>query len=151
MEGQGTHGNLELHLSIDGQECEGRLPSIDRPNLLLHSKPVVVVHPGQATTSAFRTNQLQHLKDSLGVRPLRSIDSMERELIPLEICQRKFLTREPTGVLIQGIHPQLKLIQTITVTTSFMLGTLTKQIQLNLLEHAITLMLGTIVHREDLR
>ena len=70
MEGQGTHGNLELHLSNDGQECEGRLPSIDRPNLVLHSKPVVAVHPRQAATFAFRTNQLQHLKDSLGVRPL---------------------------------------------------------------------------------
>ena len=67
MEGKGTHGNLELHLPIDGQECEGQLPSIDKPSLVLHSKPVVAVHPGQATTSTFRTNQLQHLKDSLGV------------------------------------------------------------------------------------
>ena len=55
-----------------------------------------------------------------------SLDLMERELAPLEICQRKFLTGESTGVLIQGILPQLKLIQTITATTSFMLKTLTK-------------------------
>ena len=75
---------------------------------------------------------------------------MERELVPLEICQRKFLTGESTGILIQGIQPQLKLIQTITATASFTLGTLTKQTQLNLLEHAITLMTGTIVHKENL-
>lgn len=29
-----------------------------------------------------------------------SLDLMERELVPLEICQRKFLTRELTGILI---------------------------------------------------
>ena len=47
---------------------------------------------------------------------------MERELVPLEICQRKFLTGESTGILIQGIQPQLKLIQTITATASFALN-----------------------------
>ncbi|KAK7840428.1 hypothetical protein CFP56_016726 [Quercus suber] len=76
---------------------------------------------------------------------------MERELVPLEICQRKFLTGEATGVLIQGTLPQLKLIQTITATASFTLGTMTKQTQLSLLEHSITLMLGTHVLKEDLR
>ena len=76
---------------------------------------------------------------------------MEREIVPPEICQRKFLTRESTGILIQGILPQLKLIQTLVATTSFTIGTLTKQTQLNLLEYAITLMLGTHVDRENLR
>ena len=79
-----------------------------------------------------------------------SLDLMERELAPLEVCQRKFLIEESIGVLIQGILPQLKLIQTITATTSFTLRTLTKQTQLSLLEHAITLMRGIQVHKEDL-
>ena len=79
-----------------------------------------------------------------------SLDLMEREIMPLEICQRKFLTRESTGVLIQGILPQLKLIQTMVATASFTIGTLTKQTQLNLLEHAITLMSGTHVDKENL-
>ena len=34
-----------------------------------------------------------------------SLDLMERELVPLEICQRKYLTEEATGVLIQGTLP----------------------------------------------
>ncbi|KAM3709127.1 hypothetical protein ACJW31_02G149400 [Castanea mollissima] len=80
-----------------------------------------------------------------------SLDLMERELVLLGICQRGFLTGESIGVPIQGIHPQLKLIQTIIAISSFTLETLTKQTQLNLMEHAITLMLGTIMHREDLR
>ncbi|KAK9993145.1 hypothetical protein SO802_022848 [Lithocarpus litseifolius] len=81
MDGQGTHGSLELHLPIDGQECEGRLSSIDRPGLVLHSKPMVAVHPGQATTFASRTDELQHFKDSLGVRPLRSIVGLDGERV----------------------------------------------------------------------
>ena len=58
MDRQGTHGSLELHLPIDGQEYEGRLPSIDRPGLVLHSKPVVAIHPGQASTFAPRIDEL---------------------------------------------------------------------------------------------
>lgn len=79
-----------------------------------------------------------------------SLNLMEKELGPLEICQRRFLIGESAGVLIQGIHPQLKLIQTITATLSFTLEALTKQTQMNLKEHAITLMPRTIVHRKDL-
>ena len=99
--------------------------------------------PGQTSSNTSKTLLESDLSEA-------SLDLMERELVPLEICQRKFLTGESTGILIQGIQPQLKLIQTITATASFTLGTLTKQTQLNLLEHAITLMTGTIVHKENL-
>ena len=56
-----------------------------------------------------------------------SLDLIEKELVPVEICQRKFLIGETTGVLIQGVLPQLKLIQTLTFVESFTLGTIMKQ------------------------
>ena len=80
-----------------------------------------------------------------------SLDLLERELGPVEICLRKFLMGETTRVLIQGTLPQLKLIQTLSFTESFTLGTVTRQMQLQLLEHAITLAQNPVMPKEELR
>ena len=77
------------------------------------------------------------------------LDLLERELAPVKICQR--LMDETMEVLIQGILPQLKLIQTLSFTKSFTLGIVTRQTQLQLLEHATTLAQNPMMSKEDLR
>ena len=112
---------------------------------------MVAVHSGPSASAASGANDL-NISSILLESDLfeASLYLMERELVPLEICQRKYLTREATGVLIQGTLPQLKLIQTIMAKASFTLRSLTKQTQLNLLEHSMTLLTGTHVLKEDL-
>lgn len=68
--------------------------TLDRPPLL----PL-----GQRTSTTSGDCLQSYLSEIL-------LDFLERELALMEICQRKFLTDETTGVLIQGILPQLKLI-----------------------------------------
>lgn len=80
-----------------------------------------------------------------------SLDLLEREIALVEICLRKFLTGKTTRVLIQGTLPQLKLMQTLSFTESFTLGTVTRQTQLQLLEHAITLAQNPVMPKEELR
>ena len=58
---------------------------------------------------------------------------------------------ETIGTLIQGILPQLKLIQTLMETKSFTLETVMHQTQMNLLEHVITLAQDPVIHRMDMK
>nr|POE89569.1 hypothetical protein CFP56_02289 [Quercus suber] len=78
---KGFDGSLEFHISPDGQEQGGRLPASDGPDLTLHPQPMVAVHSGLLIVVAFGPNDLQHLKHSLGVRPLRSITQLDGERV----------------------------------------------------------------------
>lgn len=78
-------------------------------------RPLLLPPPEQRTS---RTSRIC-LQSSLSETQL---DLLENALAQVEICQRKFLTGEITGVLIQGILPQLKLIQTLMEIESFTLG-----------------------------
>ena len=70
---------MEIHFSSNGQEQGGRLLAADGSSLALHPQPMVAVHSGQSASAAFGANDLQHLKHSLGIRPLRSISRPDGE------------------------------------------------------------------------
>ena len=105
------------------------------PNLwwrFMPDRPPLLPPPEQRTSRTSRSRLQSILSKTL-------LDLIEKELTPVEIIQRKFLIWETTGVLIQGILPQLKLIQTLMETEIFTLETVTYQTQMNLLGHAIVL------------
>ena len=85
--------------------------TLDRPPLL----PL-----GRSTASTSKERLQSNLLEI-------SLDLIENELVLMEIYQWKFLTGETTGVLIHGVLPKLKLVQTLTFVESFTLGTITKQ------------------------
>ena len=84
--------------------------TLDRPPLF---------PPGRSTVSTSKERLQSNLSEI-------SLDLIENELVLVEIYQWKFLTGETTRVLIHGVLPQLKLIQTLTFVESFTLGTITK-------------------------
>ena len=51
MDGQGPNGSLEFYFSFNEQEQEGRVFILNRPDLVLHPQPMVVVHPKSPITS----------------------------------------------------------------------------------------------------
>lgn len=70
---------MKLHISPDGQEQGGRLPASNRPGLALHSQPMMAIHSGSPAIVASGADNLQHLKHSLGIKPLRSISRPDGE------------------------------------------------------------------------
>lgn len=129
VDGQRPDELSELHLPSDRAKQDGWVPSSHTPSMAQHLESMVEIHPRPTTPASTGSKDIKHLRGSLAVRPLKNItgrlDLLEKELAPMEICQKKFLTGETTGVLIQRTLPQLKLIQTLSFMESFALGTVT--------------------------
>ncbi|KAF3949305.1 hypothetical protein CMV_024810 [Castanea mollissima] len=70
---------LELHLPSDRAKQDGWVPSSHAPSMAQHPESMVEIHPRPTTPASTGSKDIEHLRGSLAIRPLRNITGPTRK------------------------------------------------------------------------
>ena len=79
VDGQRSAELLEFHLPSDKAKQEGWVSSSHAPSMAQHSESMVMIQPRPTTSASSGSKDIEHLRGSLAVRPLRNITRPTRK------------------------------------------------------------------------